>query len=116
MGEAIPTALLGQLGVAGVLAWLFWWTLKRMMDQHDKVLCNHQAQLAKAQEINKCQATEFATVVQNHMVHVGECLVRTEQVTQAHVEEQRRSAEGLTRVLERLDQHLVENARGNAEE
>jgi len=40
MAESIPTGILGQLGVAGVLAWLFWWTLRRTMDQHDKVVCS----------------------------------------------------------------------------
>ena len=28
-------AVLKEYGLAGVMAWLFWWTLRRMMTSHD---------------------------------------------------------------------------------
>ncbi len=71
-------AMLKEYGLAGVLAWLFWWTLRRMMKSHDDTVSQLKSQLETQCLAARTADESFAKVVENHMTHVVEALGRFE--------------------------------------
>jgi len=51
--------ILKEYGLAGMLAWLFWWTLRRMTASHDVTVRNLKEQLASQTEGPGRQASAF---------------------------------------------------------
>lgn len=94
-------ATLKEYGLAGVLAWLFWWTLRRMMASHDATVRELKDQLDAQAAATRDAGESFARVVENHMSHVSAALARFDGTLGHHVGEQRRWQE---RVLETLMQ------------
>lgn len=98
--------LLKEYGLAGVMAWLFWWSLRRTMSSHDATVSELREQLLSQTEASKATSGEFATVVQNHMQHVCDALARFDTNLAHYLEEQRRWQERLLSTLDRLDGRL----------
>ena len=79
---------LEQYGLAGAMAFLFWWTLRRMMDAHQSL------------------TQRFIEIVDNHIEHNTEAVLRFQGDLQHHLEQdkafQERSLKALEAICERL--------------
>jgi len=73
IGESLSAlGVLKEYGLAGVLAWLFWWTLRRMMASHDATVRGLKEQLEAQMEAARSASESFSQVVENHLAHVTE--------------------------------------------
>lgn len=104
MTPASPDALaiLKEYGLAGVMAWLFWWTLRRMMTSHDSTVRGLKEQLEVQAQATRAAGDAFAEVVQNHMSHVVDALARFDARLSGHVEDQRRWQDRLLETLQQV--------------
>lgn len=103
--------LLKEYGLAGVLAWLFWWTLRRTMSSHDATVRELRDQLLSQTEAGKAASDGFAGVVRNHMQHVCDALARFDTNLGHSLGEQQRWRERLLKTLDRIDRRLGESER-----
>ena len=94
--------VLKEYGLAGVLAWLFWWTLRRMTASHDATVRGLKEQLAAQMQAARATADRFGEVVQNHLAHVTEALTRFDSTLNYSVEDQKRWQDRLLETLEKL--------------
>lgn len=94
--------LLREYGLAGVLAWLFWWTLRRMMSSHDQTVEKLTSELAKQAEGARASGERFTQVVESHMNHVMKALNRFDVSLSRHVEQQQRWIDRLLAAMEQL--------------
>jgi len=99
-------AMLKEYGLAGVLAWLFWWTLRRMMASHDSTVRGLKDQLRAQMETARATGESFAQVIQNHMGHLTESLARFDVCLTAHAEDQRRWQDRLLDTLNKIAARL----------
>jgi len=103
MNEAFGALnLLKEYGLAGVMAWLFWWTLRRMMASHDATVQGLKEQLETQSEATRTVSDSFGRVVQNQMGHVTEAIARFDVCLTHHVENQRRWQDRLLGALEQI--------------
>jgi hypothetical protein len=103
MNEAFGALnLLKEYGLAGVMAWLFWWTLRRMMASHDATVQGLKEQLETQSEATRTVSDSFGRVVQNQMGHVTESIARFDVCLTHHVENQRRWQDRLLGALEQI--------------
>jgi len=93
-------AVLKEYGLAGVLAWLFWWTLRRMIASHDSTVSQLKEQLEAQCEAARTTAESFAKVVENHMTHAISALERF-SASLGHYTEDERHWQG--RIVQMLD-------------
>jgi len=98
--------ILKEYGLAGVLAWLFWWTLRRMMASHDATVRGLKEQLDTQSQGIRAAGESFSRVVQNHMSHVTDSLGRFDADLTHHVDDQRRWQDRLLHTLEQVAAHL----------
>ena len=105
-GTAEVLAILKEYGLAGVMAWLFWWTLRRMMASHDETVGQLKSQLEAQSEATRAAGESFAKVVENHMAHVCDALGRFDAVLSCHTTDQRRWQDRLLETLERISERL----------
>ncbi len=98
--------VLKEYGLAGMLAWLFWWTLRRMIASHDATVRNLKEQLASQAEAAREAGKRFSQVVENHMAHVGDAVARFEGTLSHHMESQRQVTGMLLDVLNRISDRL----------
>ena len=99
-------ALLKEYGLAGVLAWLFWWTLRRMMASHDATVRGLKEQLEAQMQAARSAGESFAQVVENHLAHVTEALGKFESTLAHSVEDQKRWQDRLLQTLDRISARL----------
>jgi len=99
--------LVREYGLAGFMAWLFWWTLRRMTASHDSTVRGLKEQLQSYAESLRLQGDKFAQVVQNHLMHASEALSRFETALEHNTGEQLRWQERLLRTLEAIDARLA---------
>ncbi len=99
-------AVLKEYGLAGVMAWLFWWTLRRMMTSHDATISQLKGQLANESEAFRATGESFAKLVENHMTHVMGAIERFDASLGHHTEEQRRWQDRLLATLDKLAERL----------
>ena len=92
--------ILKEYGLAGVLAWLFYWTLRRMMLSHDATVQGLRGQL-------ETQTRIFAQTVQNHLAHANDALVRVEGALAHGLEEERCWQGRLLQILEKMQYRLM---------
>ena len=92
--------VLKEYGLAGVLAWLFYWTLRRMMLSHDATVRGLREQLETQTEI-------FTQTVQNHLAHANDALVRVEGALAHGLEEARHWQGRLLQTLEKIETRLA---------
>ena len=95
-----------EYGLAGVMAWLFWWTLRRMMASHDATVRGLKDQLESQAQATRTVSDSFGRVVQNHMGHVTESIARFDVCLTHHVEDQRRWQDRLLGALDQIAAHL----------
>jgi len=98
--------ILKEYGLAGVMAWLFWWTLRRMMASHDATVRSLKDQLDAQAGATRAVSESFGQVVENHLGHVAESLARFDACLSHHVEDQRRWQDRLLHTLEQIALHL----------
>jgi len=98
--------ILKEYGLAGMLAWLFWWTLRRMMASHDATVRGLKDQLASQVEASRQTSERFTEVVENHLSEVSASLARFEVSLTHHTDEQRRVGDLLLDVLNRINDRL----------
>jgi hypothetical protein len=98
--------VLKEYGLAGVMAWLFYWTLRRMMASHDATVRGMKEQLEAQAQSSKSLSDGFGQVVQNHMGHVTEALTRFDVSLAHHAEDQRRWQDRLLNTLDQIAAHL----------
>ncbi len=103
--------LVKEYGLAGVLAWLFWWTLRRMMTSHDATVCALKDQLDTQAQAACATGERFARVVENHMNHVGDSLARFDANLSHQTEDQRRWQDRLLNTMDRLAAYLGKEER-----
>ena len=99
-------AILKEYGLAGVMAWLFWWTLRRTMASHDATVGQLKDQLDAQSQATRAAGESFAKVVQNHMTHVCDALGRFDVSLGHHAEEERRWKDRLLAVLDKIEDCL----------
>jgi hypothetical protein len=97
-----------EYGLAGVLAWLFWWTLRRMIASHDTTVSQLKGQLETQCEAARSAGETFAKVVENHMTHVIGAVERFDASLGHYTEDQRRWQDRLLGTL----QAIAERVRG----
>jgi hypothetical protein len=97
---------LREYGLAGVLAWLFWWTLRRMMTSHDLTVRQLKEQLDAQGQSARAAGESFAKVVENHMAHVGDALGRFEVSLGHHTADEKRWQDRLLDTLDRISERL----------
>lgn len=109
MTGSVPDVLtvLKEYGLAGMLAWLFWWTLRRMMASHDATVRNLKEQLESQTESSREASERFSGLVENHMAHVGDALARFEVSLGHHTDEERRWGDRLLEVLNQIRDRLA---------
>jgi hypothetical protein len=100
-------ALLKEYGLAGVLAWLFWWTLRRMIASHDATVSQLKGQLETECEAARAAGEGFAKVVENHLSHVIGAIERFEATLCHHTEDQRRWQDRLLQILDHIAARLT---------
>jgi hypothetical protein len=93
--------LLREYGLAGVLAWLFWWTLRRMMLSHDETVQKLTTELSRQAESARASGERFTQAVESHMNSVLRALNRFDGDLSKHTEQQQRWIDRLLSVLER---------------
>jgi hypothetical protein len=93
--------ILKEYGLAGVIAWLFWWTLRRMMASHDATVGQLKAQLQTQCETARAAGETFTTLVENHMTHVNDTLTSVNTSLTLFTEHQR---DWQGRMLDTLEQ------------
>jgi hypothetical protein len=98
--------ILKEYGLAGVMAWLFWWTLRRMMASHDATVRGLKEQLDTQADAARAVGENFARTVQNHLNHVADCLARFDAGLTHHAEEQHRWQDRLLHTLEQISVRL----------
>lgn len=103
--------LLKEYGLAGVMAWLFWWTLRRAMASHDSTVRQLKGQLDTQAQATQAAGERFADVVQNHMTHVSNALSRFDARLAHHTDDQRRWQDRLLETMERIAAHLGASSR-----
>ena len=99
-------AILKEYGLSGVLAWLFWWTLRRMMGSHDATVSQLKGQLDEQTKAAREARDSFTQLVENHMTHVAGSLERFDSSLRHYTEDQRRWQDRLLGVLERIEARL----------
>ena len=105
-GPMDALAILKEYGLAGVLAWLFWWTLRRTMASHDTTVRELKSQLDTQAQATQTSGERFARVVENHMAHVSTSLVRLDTSVAAQAEDQRRWQDRLLQTLDQIAARL----------
>jgi hypothetical protein len=105
-------AALKEYGLAGVMAWLFWWTLRRTMASHDAAVHELKGQLDTQAQATRATGERFANVVENHMNHVSSSLARFDASLSHQAEEQRRWQDRLLETMERIAAHLTADRSG----
>ncbi len=98
--------ILKEYGLAGVMAWLFWWTLRRTMASHDATVRELKGQLDTQAEAARAAGERFAHLVENHMNHVCNSLARFDASLAHQAEDQRRWQDRLLETMERIAAHL----------
>jgi hypothetical protein len=98
--------ILKEYGLAGVMAWLFWWTLRRTMASHDVTVRELKDQLDTQAQTTRAAGERFAHVVENHMNHVCNSLARFDAKLSHQAEDQRRWQARLLETMERIAAHL----------
>jgi len=106
VGLEEPLSLLREYGLAGVMAWLFWWTLRRMMASHDTTVMQLKEQLDTQSQATTAAGDSFARVVENHMSHVCDSLGRFDAMLSQYCEEERRWQDRLLETLDRVAERL----------
>ncbi|UCC67315.1 MAG: hypothetical protein JSV79_09280 [Armatimonadota bacterium] len=104
--------ILKEYGLAGVMAWLFWWTLRRTMASHDAAVHELKGQLDTQAQATQAAGERFAHVVENHMNHVCNSLARFGASLSHQAEEQRRWQDRLLETMERIAAHLTADRSG----
>lgn len=99
--------VLKEYGLAGMLAWLFWWTLRRMIASHDATVKSLKEQLAGQTEAERETRERFAGVVEEHMAHVSDAVARFEERLAHHAEEERRWGDRMVEALNRISDRLA---------
>jgi len=99
-------AMLKEYGLAGVLAWLFWWTLRRMSASHDAMVRGLKEQLEAQAEATREMGGKFTDVVENHLGHVTDALARFDTALSHHTEDQRRWQDRLVHTLDQIAARL----------
>jgi hypothetical protein len=99
--------ILKEYGLAGVLAWLFWWTLRRMMGSHDATVSQLKGQLETQCEAARSAGETFAKVVENHMTHVAGALERLDTSLGHHTEDEQHWQDRLLAILDRIAARLT---------
>lgn len=105
-GALDALALLKEYGLAGVMAWLFWFTLRRMMASHDATVRGLREQLQAQAEGTRAVGDRFGEVMENHLNHAAAALARVEACLASHAEEERRWQERLVAVLTQIEGQL----------
>jgi len=98
--------ILKEYGLAGVMAWLFWWTLRRTMASHDATVQELKGQLDTQAQSTHAASERFAHVVENHMNHVSSSLARLDAKLSHQAEDQRRWQDRLLETMDRIAAHL----------
>jgi predicted DNA-binding ribbon-helix-helix protein len=98
--------IMKEYGLSGVLAWLFWWTLRRMINSHDTTVAQLKGQLEAQCQAARTADESFARVVENHLTHTTGALERFEASLGHHADEQRRWGDRLLGTLDRIDARL----------
>ena len=98
--------VLKEYGLAGVMAWLFWWTLRRTMASHDTTVRELKGQLDNQAQATRAAGERFAGVVENHMRHVADSLARFDTKLSDHTEDQRRWQDRLVETMDRIAAYL----------
>ena len=98
--------VLKEYGLAGVLAWLFWWTLRRMIGSHDDTVRQLKEQLEVQCQAARAAGESFAKVVENHMTHVAAALEGFGTSLGRHTEDERRWQEGMLTTLRGIADRL----------
>ena len=111
LGAAEVLAILKEYGLAGVMAWLFWWTLRRMMASHDETVGQLKSQLDTQSEATRAAGESFAKVVENHMAHVCDALGRFDAALGHHTTDQKRWQDRLLETLDRISERLAAERR-----
>jgi hypothetical protein len=99
-------AILKEYGLAGVMAWLFWWTLRRTMSSHDATVTQLKGQIDTQAESARAASEGFTKLVENHMTHVAGALERFDASLGHYTEDQRRWQDRLLGVLEKIETRL----------
>lgn len=113
IGESLNAlGVLKEYGLAGVLAWLFWWTLRRMTASHDATVRGLKEQLEAQMQAAQAAGESFSKVVQNHLAHVNESLGKFESTLAGSIREQRTWQDRLLTTLDRIADRLGGEGRG----
>jgi hypothetical protein len=104
VGEFV--AVLKEYGLAGVMAWLFWWTLRRMMASHDATVSQLKGQLAAEAEAARAAGESFGKLVENHMTHVIGALERFGASLGHHLADQKTWQDRLLATLDKIEARL----------
>ncbi len=100
--SADALTILKEYGLAGVMAWLFWWTLRRTMASHDSTVGQLKEQLDSQSQATRAAADSFARLVENHMAHVCDAIGRFDACLGQHRQEERRWQDRVLDTLERI--------------
>jgi hypothetical protein len=111
LGAAEVLSILKEYGLAGVMAWLFWWTLRRMMASHDATVCQLKDQLDAQSQTTRAAGENFSKVVENHMAHVCDALGRFDAALSHHTTDQKRWQDRLLETLDRISKCLAAERR-----
>jgi hypothetical protein len=106
MSGAEFIAVLKEYGLAGVMAWLFWWTLRRMMASHDATVSQLKGQLAAESEAFREAGESFGKLVENHMTHVIGAIERFDASLTHHADDQRRWQDRFLTTLDKIAERL----------
>jgi hypothetical protein len=99
-------AILKEYGLAGVMAWLFWWTLRRTMASHDTTVERLKEQLEVQAQAARETGESFAKTIQNHLAHSCNSLARLDANLASHAEDQRRWQDRLLGTLDQIAARL----------
>lgn len=94
--------ILKEYGLAGVMAWLFWWTLRRTMASHDTTVRQLKEQLEMQAQAARETGESFAKTVENHLTHSCDSLARLDANLAGYAEDQRRWQDRLLRTLDQI--------------
>ena len=97
-GPMDALTILKEYGLAGVLAWLFWWTLRRTMASHDTTVRELKSQLDTQAQATQTSGERFA--------RVSTSLVRLDTSVAAQAEDQRRWQDRLLQTLDQIAARL----------